>query len=224
MQSWAYSRGALKTPVYEDVPIIIKKWRDEEIEVLLNLASENTFERIVSSTSRGNLRGFFSGHAHPDYTKKGIEVFEKCKLVSPIRNLKHVLLITHSAKEAASASESGIPTILIIRPDLDPDFDERMSGEKRSFKGQVNGRKGSKDGINAGSGIQSFQTAPIAKVAPLAASSMIAEGASKIDIAVIESTISDSTRDAREEMSSTIKYVDTLNFDVIKSLNDLVFK
>lgn len=220
MQSWAYRRGSLKTPVYDEVLPILKKWKELKIAVLLNLSSDKVFERIVSATNRGNLRGFFSGNAHPDYTKKGLAAFDECKLVFKIQNPKDVLMITHSAKEAAGAHEAEIPVILIIRPDLDPDFEKRMNEEKKTYKSQVK----KVPTMNKGSGIEPFQTAPITDVAPLAASSMMGAGASKVDIAAIESTIADSTRDAREEISSTIKYDDTLTFDVIKSLNDLVFK
>lgn len=223
MQLWAYQRGSLKTAVYEDVPVAIKKWKDSGIQVLLNVVSTNVFERIVSATTRGNLRGFFSGHAQPDYTKKGMAAFENCKLVFPIQNVKSILFITHSAKAAAGAQDVGIPVVLIIRPDLDPDFDKRMHEEKKLYKPQppttLKKKGSSKDNV-----IGAFETGPLTEVAPLAAKSMMEAGASKIDIADIQSTIADSTKEAHEDMSSTIKYQDTQVFEVIKSLNDLSFK
>ena len=122
LQFWGYRHGYLKTPIYQEVMITLREWKVvKKIPVYLNLSSQVVFEKVTSQTDHGNLRPWFTGHLKLEW-KPLISPLEKLQ----IRDPKTVLFVTHSATEANVASTAGLDVVMIVRPDIDPDWKERI--------------------------------------------------------------------------------------------------
>ena len=110
-----YEKGKITTPVYSDVGIQIKKWKDLDIKlyVLSNSWVEGT-KKFLSKTSQGDLNLMIDGHYD---TSEGSLTDKETytKLVGKIgQTADQVLFLTKSAEEAKAAKEANLPIILVL--------------------------------------------------------------------------------------------------------------
>ena len=133
MQIWGYTQDHLKTPVYPDVLPFFKRLKELGIPIILTGASDKTVERIMRSTTSGNLYDYFYyekhddpkdnkiGHTQIDY-KQSEKAFTKFNLLEN----KMTLFITHSSVSANKALNIGISVIIVVREDYDPGWKKRV--------------------------------------------------------------------------------------------------
>ncbi len=110
-----YDKGTLTTPVYSDVGIQIKSWKEMDVKlyVLSNTWVEAT-KKFLSKTTQGDLNLMIDGHFDAsDGSLSDKETY--VKLVTKIGlTADQVLFLTKSAEEAKAAKEAGLPIVLVM--------------------------------------------------------------------------------------------------------------
>lgn len=128
MQVWGYHQNLLQTPVYPDVLPFLKNMKETGIFTLMTGASDKTFDMVMKNTTAGDLRSFFvaegtkNGHVQINFSRKD-KSFPKFDLLEN----KQSLLITHSHVTANKAYNSNMRVLMIVRPDIDPNWQKRIS-------------------------------------------------------------------------------------------------
>lgn len=133
MQIWGYQQKSLLTPVYPDVLPFLKRMKDTGVPVLLTGASDRTFDYVMKNTTSGDLSPYFvtigeldkkqNGHVLINFTRKDRSFGPKFDLLDN----KTALLVTHSHVTANKAHACNIPVLMIVRPDIDPNWQKRIT-------------------------------------------------------------------------------------------------
>jgi enolase-phosphatase E1 len=120
----AYKQGLFQAHVYEDVPAVLQKWQQQEINLYVfsteSIKAQQLFFRF---TEMGDLRLLFSGYFDSETGEK--------RLVSTFRDIaqaialpaESILYLSDSKEELDCASEAGLKTCWLVRPQdtsLDP--------------------------------------------------------------------------------------------------------
>lgn len=128
MQVWGYHQKLLQTPVYPDVLPFLKSTKDAGVAILMTGASDRAFDMVMINTTAGDLRKYFTsegtknGHVQINFSRKD-KSFAKFDLLEN----KQSLLITHSHVIANKAYNSNMRVLMIVRPDIDPNWQKRIS-------------------------------------------------------------------------------------------------
>ncbi|XP_054167628.1 enolase-phosphatase E1-like [Oppia nitens] len=115
MWFYGFEKGKLETPVYSDVPIQARKWKDMDVKLymLSNGWTEFT-KRALSKTSHGDLNLLIDGH----YDSSEGQLNNKETYTKLLAKLKvkpdECLFMTKSAEAAHAAKEAGISILLVL--------------------------------------------------------------------------------------------------------------
>ncbi|XP_054165642.1 enolase-phosphatase E1-like [Oppia nitens] len=115
MWFYGFEKGKLETPVYSDVPIQARKWKDMDVKlyVLSNGWTEFT-KKALSKTTHGDLNLLIDGHF--DNTEGQLNNKETfTKLLTKLKaKPEECLFMTKSGEEARAAKEAGISILLVL--------------------------------------------------------------------------------------------------------------
>ena len=128
----AYDNNKLQTPVYSDVAIQVKKWKDLDIKiyVLSNSWYEMT-KKSFSNTTQGDLNLMIDGHFDTSLGALN-EKDTYNKLIEKIGFPKEeILFLTKSGEEGRTAKEAGLPVVLVMthRKDI-----EKLNEEEKQMQ------------------------------------------------------------------------------------------
>ena len=116
---WGYKRGILKTPVYEDSPVTLKKWKHKDnIKIYISFGTISFLQLIFANTTSGDLFDLLAGYFNlMDGNRKNFNNVSE-QVNEPISK---ILFITRIPFDARIAQQSNIKTVIIVRQDFDPD-------------------------------------------------------------------------------------------------------
>lgn len=110
-----YDKGKITTPIYSDVGIQVRKWKDMDIKiyVLSNTWVEGT-KKFLSKTSMGDLNLMIDGHY--DTTEGSLTAAETyTKLIGKIgQPAGEVLFLTKDPPQAKAAKDAGLNIVLVL--------------------------------------------------------------------------------------------------------------
>jgi methionine salvage enolase-phosphatase E1 len=118
MSEWGYKKNFLRTPVYDDAPASLAKWKTaDNIKVYIALGSANLLRSVFSQTSAGDLLPFIDGHMN--LMNGSIKDFTRLPelLKEPA---SRILFITRLPQDARLASRAEIRSVVVVRQDFDP--------------------------------------------------------------------------------------------------------
>ena len=118
MSDWGYRKGLLRTPVYEEAPSMMVKWKTvDNIKIYIALGSANLLRSVFSQTSSGDLLPYIDGHMN--LMHGSLKNFSKLPelLNEPA---SRILFITRLPHDARLASRAAIKSIIVVRSDFDP--------------------------------------------------------------------------------------------------------
>ena len=133
----AYDNNKLQSPVYSDVAIQVKKWKDLDIKIyVFSNAWEESTKKFLSKTSQGDLNLMIDGYY--DSSLGALNERETYnKLVEKIALPKEeILFLTKSGEEGRTAKEAGLPVVLVMthRREIEKLNDEEKQMQRiRSF-------------------------------------------------------------------------------------------
>lgn len=110
-----YKRQKLKTPIYSDVAIAVKKWKDKNIKCyVLSNGWKEANKKFLSNTSHGDLNLMIDGHF--DTSEGGLEDKETySKIAGKIGEpVSECLFLTKSGKEGLAAQSAEMPVVLVL--------------------------------------------------------------------------------------------------------------
>ena len=132
-----YKKGKIKTPIYSDVAIQVKKWKDSglKIYVLSNGWKEAT-KKFLGTTTTGDLNLMVDDHF--DTTEGKLDDKQTYTNIAQKIGLTvdQCLFLTKSGPEGLAAKQAGMPTVLVMthRKNIDKLTDEERTLNKiRSF-------------------------------------------------------------------------------------------
>lgn len=103
------------------MPIILKHWRDNsKIPVYVGVGSADFLVMVLSNTIYGNILPFFNGHMNImdfDGTKANKD-FKKLVAILRLPPEK-ILYLTRFRQDCRKAMESGLQSLIVLRPDFD---------------------------------------------------------------------------------------------------------
>lgn len=144
MTEWGYNKGILKTPVYEEVPNVLAKWKQMRIRIFIAMASYNFVNMIFSQTTVGDISGFIDGHINlMEMTPNG-KLEKNFQLLSSSIDVseERILYITRLSHDAYHAKKCKIKCILVLRVDYDPQvYEKREEGKHLKQKKQYDEAK-----------------------------------------------------------------------------------
>jgi methionine salvage enolase-phosphatase E1 len=118
---WGYKNRTLTTQIYDDVPVVLKYWKEQaKIPVYVGVGSADFLIMVLSNTNYGNLLPYFNGHMNiMDYDgTKANKDFKK--LLALLRCAPdRVLYLTRFRQDCKRAMEMGMQSLIILRPDFD---------------------------------------------------------------------------------------------------------
>lgn len=107
--------------IYPEVPTILKIWKDQaKIPIYVGVGSADFLIMVLTNTNHGNILPLFNGHMNImdfDGTKANKD-FKK--LISILRlPPEKILYLTRFRQDCRRASESGLQSLIVLRPDFD---------------------------------------------------------------------------------------------------------
>ncbi len=112
----AYQNGEVKSHIYEDVPIALKKWQEEKISIYIYSSGSVQAQKLLFQYSMyGDLTSYLSGYFDTKIgSKKDKESYFKIseKIQVPPEN---ILFISDSAEELDAASKANTQVVLSVR-------------------------------------------------------------------------------------------------------------
>jgi len=118
---WGYKTKLLQTQIYEDVPQMLKFWKDQlKIPVYVGVGSADFLVMVLSNTCYGNLLPLFNGHMN-------IMDFDGMRANKDFRKLANllrlapdkILYLTRFRADCRRAMETGMQALIVLRPDFD---------------------------------------------------------------------------------------------------------
>lgn len=110
-----YKKGKIKTPIYSDVGIQVKKWKDSGIKIyVLSNGWKEATKKFLSATTTGDLNLMVDDHFDTSEGKlEDKETYTKiaAKISQPIDSC---LFLTKSGAEGLAAKQAGMPVLLVM--------------------------------------------------------------------------------------------------------------
>lgn len=140
---WGYKNRTLTTAIYDEVPVVLKFWKEQaKVPVYVGVGSADFLIMVLSNTTYGNLLPYFNGHMNImdfDGTRANKD-FKK------LANLLHlapdkILYLTRFRQDCKRAMESGMQSIIVLRPDFDSHNLLSQLRAKRSNITSIDGTK-----------------------------------------------------------------------------------
>lgn len=141
--------------IYDDVVTVLKQWKDHaKVPVYVGVGSADFLVMVLTNTTGGNILPYFNGHMNImdfDGTRANKD-FKK--LVAILRlPADKILYLTRFRQDCKKAIESGLQSLLVLRPDFDPHNLTAQVKSKRngatSFDSTKQARTGFQDEINS---------------------------------------------------------------------------
>ncbi|RWS09483.1 enolase-phosphatase E1-like protein [Dinothrombium tinctorium] len=122
-----YANGVLKAHIFEDVPLMLSKWKDiYDIDYYIySSGSVEAQKLLLANTINGDLLHLFSGFFDTAVGAK-VESESYFNILKALNlNGDQVLFLTDVAKEAEAASNAGMNCLIVIREGNSP-LDEEI--------------------------------------------------------------------------------------------------
>lgn len=118
---WGYRTKTLQTGIYDEVPSILKQWKEQaKIPVYVGVGSADFLVMVLTNTTYGNILPFFNGHMNImdfDGTKANKD-FKKLVAILRLPPEK-ILYLTRFRNDCKKAIESGLQSLIVLRQDFD---------------------------------------------------------------------------------------------------------
>jgi enolase-phosphatase E1 len=129
-----YLDGSLKSQVYADVPPALERWRSEGLSInIFSSGSVLAQQLLFAHTEAGDLTKFIDNYFDTSVGKKGEA--DSYRRIAEALGLSpnEILFISDVTAELDAATESGMQTLLSIRPNNPPQNDADRYRMIRSF-------------------------------------------------------------------------------------------
>lgn len=139
MSEWGYRKMLLRTPVYEDAPTMLMKWKTADaIKIYIALGSASLLRNVFSQTSAGDLLPYIDGHMNL--------MHGQAKDFSRLPELLNepaskILFITRLPQDARLASRAEIKSVIVARADFDPHASTLIGQKKGKRKERTRSAK-----------------------------------------------------------------------------------
>lgn len=223
---WGYKNRALSTQIYDDVPQVLKYWKEQaKIPVYVGVGSADFLIMVLSNTNYGNMLPYFNGHMNiMDFDgQKANKDFKKLMALLRCPPDK-VLYLTRFRQDCKRAMEMGMQSLIVLRQDFDSHNLIEQLRAKRNNATSIDGTK-----MARGAGLVSNDTAS----PPTRGHTQLdREGAKNADLRKqFENNMSSlSLIDDHDEapgmnaQSSQIVEQDLVRYSIVMSLSEITFK
>lgn len=137
-EGFAKKDETIKTPVYSDVVIQLKKWKTEkDVKFFVFSHANSELQSIfMSNTNHGDLEALIDGHCDPTDTgpkndsQSYIKIAQKAGLQP-----QEMVFLSKSAQDATAAEKTGMPAVLVLTHRSN--IEHLTPEEKTAFKGKI---------------------------------------------------------------------------------------
>ena len=118
---WGYKNKILRTAIYDDVPYILKYWKDQlKIPVYVGVGSADFLVMVLSNSIHGDLLPYFNGHMNiMDFD--GMRANKDFRKLANLLRLapEKILYLTRFRLDCRRAMETGMQSLIVLRSDFD---------------------------------------------------------------------------------------------------------
>ena len=140
---WGYKNKTLRTEIYDDVPTVLRQWKEQlKIPVYVGVGSADFLIMVLSNTNYGNMLQFFNGHMNimdfdGNRANKDFKKLANLLRLSPDK----ILYLTRFRLDCKRAMESGMQSLIVLRPDFDT---HNSTNQLRAKRGNITSMDGTK--------------------------------------------------------------------------------
>lgn len=221
---WGYKNKILVTQVYDDVPYVLKYWKEQaKIPVYVGVGSADFLIMVLSNTVAGNLLPYFNGHMNiMDYDgSKANKDFKK--LMTLLRCApERVLYLTRFRQDCKRAMEMGMQSLIVLRSDFD---NHGLIEQLKAKRGNSMSMDGSKMARGAGLANEAFSP-PSKKGQDMDGVKKDPEIKKQVENNISSLSLIDDhdETDRYNTQSSQIVEQDLTRYSIVLSLSEIAFK
>lgn len=197
----------------------LKAWQQAKIPVYVGVGSADFLIMVLSNTTHGNILPYFNGHMNiMDFD--GTRANKDFKKLATLLRLppEKILYLTRFRHDCRRAIESGMQSLIVLRPDFDP---HGVIAQVKAKRGVVT----SLDGTKMARGVNDDTSPPVGRGGPIA-------DIKNADIRrQLENNISSLSliddhedNDRYNTQSSTIVEQDLTKYVIVLSLPEITFR
>lgn len=216
---WGYKNKTLMTPVYDEVPLILKQWKEHnKIPVYVGVGSADFLIMVLSNTVFGNLLPYFNGHMN-------IMDFDGTRANKDYRKLANllrlapekILYLTRFRQDCKRAMECGMQSLIVLRQDFDS---HGLVGQLRIKRGTMT----SIDGSKLARGAYLDDPSPPPRIQPQPEKNPDLKKQYETNISSLSLIDDHESNDRYNIQSSTIGEQDLTKYSIVLSLSEIIFK
>lgn len=216
---WGYRNKTLTTPIYDEVPTILKAWREQsKIPVYVGVGSADFLIMVLTNTNHGNILPFFNGHMNiMDFD--GTRANKDFKKLVTILRLppEKILYLTRFRHDCRKAMENGLQSLIVLRQDFDS---HGLISQLKVKRGNIMSMDGAK--MSRGAYVDEPTSPPRLQGTDLRTPEMKKQYENNISaLSLIDDH--DNNADAHNQ-SSQIAEPDLARYSVVLSLSEIAFK
>ena len=129
-----YLKGELKSQVFPDVPPALKDWKEKNLDVRIFSSGSVLAQKLLfANTQAGDLSGFLNGYFDTEIGPK-TSAESYCRIAAEFHlAASEVLFVSDVIQELDAANNSGMKTLLSVRPGNPPQPKGHAQGIISSF-------------------------------------------------------------------------------------------
>lgn len=197
------------------MPTVLKIWKDLKIPCYVGVGSAEFLLMVLSNTNYGNIVPYFNGHMNiMDFDgTKAQKDFKKLVAILRVPPEK-ILYLTRFRQDCKKASECGLQSLIVLRPDFD----------SHNLINQLKAKRSSATSNDTNKTVKLALTEEIVSPPGRQINEKNPEMREQLREKISSLSLIEDNEDSTNVQSSQIVETDLVKFNVVLSLGEIVFK